>query len=151
MHVSGEISRGEREFLAHAQDYEIVGLSETWWDGFHDRSADTGREAQEAREPSALQDGLTGCNLVVLVMKGAKRRCAGVRQKTNVAEIVTGLCDRPPNWHKEADGRVYPMNIRRENKRTTDGKRMSDKGQAGRGSEHPIELWMSLLIAVDLD
>ena len=84
-------------------------------------------------------------------MKGAKRRSAGVRQKANVAKIVTGHCDRPPNWHKEAGGRLYPTKRRRENKCTTDGKRMSDKGQAGQGSEHPIELWMSLLIAVDLD
>lgn len=57
-----------------------------------------------------------------------------------MAEIVAGLCDRPPNWHEEADGRVYPIKIRRENKCTSDGKRMEDKDQAGRGSEHPVEL-----------
>ncbi len=81
----------------------------------------------------------------------AKRRCAGARQKANVAEIVAGLRDRAPNWHEEADGRVYPIKIRRENKCPAHGGRMQGRGQAGRGSEHPIELQESPLIAVDLD
>ncbi|KAK4830875.1 LOW QUALITY PROTEIN: hypothetical protein QYF61_013804 [Mycteria americana] len=107
----------ELEGIVYQENYDIVAITETWWDDSHNCSAamdgyklfrrdKRGRRGggvalyvRECLDSLELNDGDGDDRVECLWVR--------IRGKANKADIVVGVCYRPPNQDEEADEIVY--------------------------------------------
>ncbi|GAB0187131.1 hypothetical protein GRJ2_001178400 [Grus japonensis] len=107
----------ELEATVQQENYDIVAITETWWDDSHNWSAAMDGYKLFRRE----QQGRRGDGVALYVRESFdcleldddddddRVECLWVRiqRKANKADIMVGVCCRPPNQDKEADKIFY--------------------------------------------
>ena len=93
------------------ENYDIVAITETWWDDSHNWSAAMDgyklfRRDRQGRSGSGVALYIRECFDCLEIDDGDERvECLWVRirGKANKADIMVGVCYRPPNQDEEAD------------------------------------------------
>ncbi|KAK4814759.1 hypothetical protein QYF61_026736 [Mycteria americana] len=80
----------ELEAIVHQENYDMVAIMETWWDDSHNWSA--------------VMDGY---KLFRRDRQGRRGGGVALWGKANKADIVVGVCYRPPNQDEETDELFY--------------------------------------------
>ncbi|GAB0206658.1 hypothetical protein GRJ2_003131400 [Grus japonensis] len=111
----------ELEAIVQLENYDIVAIMETWWDDLHNWSAVMdgyklfrrdrqgrrgGGVALYVRECFDYQELDDGDNRVKCLWV-TRTRTVRIRGKVNKADIMVGVCYRPPNQDEEADDILY--------------------------------------------
>ncbi|GAB0206524.1 hypothetical protein GRJ2_003118000 [Grus japonensis] len=105
----------EVEAIVQQENYDIVAITETWWDDSHNWSAAMDgyklfRRDRQGRRGGGVALYVRECFDCLELDNGDERvECLWVRirGKTNKADIVVGVCYRPPNQDEEADEIFY--------------------------------------------
>ncbi|PKU41370.1 adaptin ear-binding coat-associated protein 1 [Limosa lapponica baueri] len=105
----------ELEAIVWQESYDVVAITETWWDDSHDWSA-----AMDGYKPFRKdRQGRRGGGVALYVREGYECReliegnsrveCLWVRirGRASKADIVVGVCYRPPNQDVEVDDIFY--------------------------------------------
>ena len=110
--------REESEMRVQLQGYDLVGITETWWDGSRDWSVAmegygqalgrTGWEDEEGEWPFYVREQLE-CMEPWLGRADEPTESLWVRleEKTGKGGIVVGVCYRPPDQEEQADEALY--------------------------------------------
>ncbi|KAK4828567.1 hypothetical protein QYF61_027657 [Mycteria americana] len=101
----------ELEAIVQQDSYDLVAITETWWDDSHDWNAAMDgyklfRRGRQGRRGSGVALCVRECfDCVELSNYGDKVECLWVRMrgKASKADILLGVCYRPPNQDEEAD------------------------------------------------
>ncbi|KAK4813827.1 hypothetical protein QYF61_001831 [Mycteria americana] len=105
----------ELEAIVHQENYDMVAITETWWDDSHNWSAAMDGYKLFRRD----RRGRRGGGVALYVREGLdslelddgddRVECLWVRirGKANKAVIVVGVCYRPPNQDEETDELFY--------------------------------------------
>jgi len=99
------------EVIVQQDSYDLVAITEIWWDDCHDWSAATDdykffrMDRREKRGFGAALYVRDCFDCIELNYCDDKVECLWIkmRGKTNKAGILLGVCYRPPNQHEEAD------------------------------------------------
>ncbi|GAB0209132.1 hypothetical protein GRJ2_003378900 [Grus japonensis] len=105
----------ELEAIVQWENYDIVAIMETWWDDSHKWSAAMDgyklfRRDRQGRRGSGVALYVRECFDCLELNDGDERvECLWVRirGKANKADIMVGICYRPPNQDEEADKIFY--------------------------------------------
>ncbi|KAK4815716.1 hypothetical protein QYF61_006754 [Mycteria americana] len=105
----------ELEAIVHQENYDMVAITETWWDDSHNWSAAMDgyklfRRDRRGRRGGGVALYVTECLDSLELDDGDDRvECLWVRirGKANKADIVVGVCYRPPNQDEETDELFY--------------------------------------------
>ncbi|KAK4812337.1 hypothetical protein QYF61_017114 [Mycteria americana] len=105
----------ELEAIVHQENYDMVAIMETWWDDSHNWSAAMDGYKLFRRDTQGTRGG--GVALYVRECLDSlelddgdnKVECLWIRirGKANKADIVVGVCYRPPNQDEKADELFY--------------------------------------------
>ncbi|KAJ7409116.1 hypothetical protein BTVI_57818 [Pitangus sulphuratus] len=101
----------ELEAIVQQESYDVVTITETWWDDSHDWSAAMGgcklfrRDRQGRRSGGVALYVRESLDSVELEVSNDKVEClwTRIRAKVNKADILVGDCYRPPNQDDEGD------------------------------------------------
>ncbi|KAJ7419991.1 hypothetical protein BTVI_23322 [Pitangus sulphuratus] len=101
----------ELEAIMQQESYDVVAITEMWWDDSHDWSAAMDgyklfRRDRQGRRGGGVALYIRGSlDSVELEVSDNKVECLWVRirGKANKADILVGVCYRPPNQDKEVD------------------------------------------------
>ncbi|GAB0203947.1 hypothetical protein GRJ2_002860300 [Grus japonensis] len=101
----------ELEAIMQLENYDIVAITETWWDDSHNWSAAMDgyklfRRDRQGRRGSEVALYVRECFDCLELDNGDDRvECLWlrIRGKANKADIMVGVCHRPPNKNEEAD------------------------------------------------
>ncbi|GAB0207400.1 mitochondrial enolase superfamily member 1 [Grus japonensis] len=105
----------ELEAIVQQDSYDLVAITETWWDDSHDWSAAMDgyklfRRDRHGRRGGGVALYVRECfDCIELDDCDDKVECLWVRMrgKANKADILLGVCYRPPNQDEEADEAFY--------------------------------------------
>ncbi|GAB0202630.1 hypothetical protein GRJ2_002728600 [Grus japonensis] len=105
----------ELEAIVQQDSYDLVAITEKWWDNSHDWSAAMDgyklfRRDRQGRRGSGVALYVRECfDCIELKDCDDKVKCLWVRMrgKANKADILLGVCYRPPNQDEEADEAFY--------------------------------------------
>ncbi|GAB0202541.1 hypothetical protein GRJ2_002719700 [Grus japonensis] len=106
----------ELEAIVQQDSYDLVAITETWWDDSHDWSAAMDgyklfRRDRHGRRGSGVALYVRECFDCIELADNCddKVECLWVRMrgKANQAHILLGVCYRPPNQDEEADEAFY--------------------------------------------
>ncbi|KAK4831120.1 hypothetical protein QYF61_015423 [Mycteria americana] len=105
----------ELEAIVHQENYDMVTITETWWDDSHNWSAAMDgyklfRRDRQAKRGGGVALYVRECLDSLELDDGDDRvECLWVRirGKANKADIVVGVCYRPPNQDEETDELFY--------------------------------------------
>ncbi|KAK4822567.1 LOW QUALITY PROTEIN: hypothetical protein QYF61_016136 [Mycteria americana] len=105
----------ELEAIVHQENYDMVTITETWWDDSHSWSAAMDGYKLFGRDRRSRRGGgvalyVRECLDSLELNDGDDRvECLWVRirGKANKADIVVGVCYRPPNQDEETDELFY--------------------------------------------
>ncbi|KAM9591230.1 uncharacterized protein ACIBXB_006103 [Morphnus guianensis] len=105
----------ELEAIVQQDSYDLVAITETWWDDSHDWSAAMDgyklfRRNRQGRRGGGVDLYVRECfDCTELHNCDDKVECLWVRmrRKANKADIVLGVCYRPPNQVEEMDESFY--------------------------------------------
>ncbi|KAK4831897.1 hypothetical protein QYF61_020044 [Mycteria americana] len=105
----------ELEANVHQENYDMVAITETWWDDSHNWSVvmdgyNLFRRDRQGRRGGGVALYVRGCLDSLELNDGDDRvECLWVRirGKANKADIVVGVCYRPPSQDEETDELVY--------------------------------------------
>ncbi|GAB0206747.1 hypothetical protein GRJ2_003140300 [Grus japonensis] len=105
----------ELEAIVQQDSYDLVAITETWWDDSHDWSAAMDgyklfRRDRQGRRGGGVALYVRECfDCIELDDCDDKVECLWVRMrgKANKADILLGVCYRPPNQDEEADEAFY--------------------------------------------
>jgi len=105
----------ELEAIVQLENCDIVAIMETWWDESHNWSAAMDGYKFVRRNRQGRRGGGVALyvreSLNCLDLNGYDDRVeclwVRIRGKANKADIVVGVCYRPPNWDGQADGIFY--------------------------------------------
>ncbi|KAK4831196.1 hypothetical protein QYF61_015928 [Mycteria americana] len=105
----------ELEAIVHQENYDMVAIMETWWDDSHNWSAAMDgyklfRRDRKGRRGGGVALNVRECSDSLKLNDGDDRvECLWVRirGKANKADIVVGVCYRPPNQDEETDELFY--------------------------------------------
>ncbi|KAK4827898.1 LOW QUALITY PROTEIN: hypothetical protein QYF61_022321 [Mycteria americana] len=104
---------GELEAIVQQENYDIFAITETWWGDSHNWSAAMDgyklfRRDRQGRRGGGVALYVREC-LDCLELKDGDDRveCLWNRGKANKADIMVGVCYRPPNQDEEADEIFY--------------------------------------------
>ncbi|KAK4824521.1 hypothetical protein QYF61_016101 [Mycteria americana] len=105
----------ELEAIVHQENYDMVAITETWWDDSHNWSAAMDGYKLFRRDRRGRRGG--GVALYVRERLDSLELDDGddrveclwvrIRGKANKADIVVGVCYRPPNQDEETDELFY--------------------------------------------
>ncbi|KAK4828050.1 hypothetical protein QYF61_023088 [Mycteria americana] len=103
------------EATVHQENYDMVAITETWWDDSHNWSAAMDgyklfRRDRQGRRGGGVALYVRECLDSLELNDGDKRvECLWVRitKKANKADIVMGVCYRPPNQDEETNKLFY--------------------------------------------
>ncbi|GAB0180200.1 hypothetical protein GRJ2_000485300 [Grus japonensis] len=100
----------ELEAIGQQENYAIVAIMKTWWDDLHNWSAAMDgyklfRRARHGRRGSGVALYVREC-FDCLELDNSDERVR-IRGKANKADIMVGVCYRPPNREEEADEIFY--------------------------------------------
>ncbi|KAK4805868.1 hypothetical protein QYF61_025735 [Mycteria americana] len=105
----------ELEAIVHQENDDMVAIRETWWDDSHNRSASTDgyklfRRDKRGRRGGGVALYVRECLDSLELNDGDERvECLWVRirGKAKAADIVVGVCYRPPSQDEETDELFY--------------------------------------------
>ncbi|KAK4810586.1 hypothetical protein QYF61_007323 [Mycteria americana] len=105
----------ELEAIVHQENYDMVAITETWWDDSHNWSAAIDgyklfKRDRQGRRGGGVALYVRECLDSLELNDGDDRvGCLWVRirGKANKADIVVGACYRPPNQDEETDEIFY--------------------------------------------
>ncbi|KAJ7428093.1 mitochondrial fission process protein 1 [Pitangus sulphuratus] len=105
----------EQEAIMQQESYDVVAITETWWDDSHDWSAAMDGYKLFRRDRQGRRGGgvalYVGESLdsVELAVSNGKVECLWIkiRGKASKADILVGVCYRPPNQDDEDDEFFY--------------------------------------------
>ncbi|KAK4817118.1 hypothetical protein QYF61_027981 [Mycteria americana] len=105
----------ELEAIVHQENYDMVAITETWWDDSHNWSVAMDgyklfRRDRQGRRGGGVALYIRECLDSLELDDGDDRvECLWVRirGKANKADIVVGVCYRPPNQDEETDELFY--------------------------------------------
>ncbi|KAK4821712.1 hypothetical protein QYF61_027784 [Mycteria americana] len=105
----------ELEAIVHQENYDMVAITETWWGDLHNWSAAMDgyklfRRDRRGRRGGGVALYVKECLDSLELDDGDDRvECLWVRirGKANKADIVVGVCYRPPNQDEETDELFY--------------------------------------------
>ncbi|KAK4810498.1 LOW QUALITY PROTEIN: hypothetical protein QYF61_004278 [Mycteria americana] len=105
----------ELEAIVQQDSYDLVAITEMWWDDSHDWSAAMDgyklfRRDRQGRRGGGVALYVRECfDCVELCGYDDKVKCLWIRMrgKANKADIMVGVCYRPPNQDEEADETFY--------------------------------------------
>ena len=105
----------ELEAIARQENYDVVAITETWWDDSHNWSAAMDgyklfRKGRQGRRGGGVALYIRECFDCLELNEGNdKVECLWVkiRGKANKADILVGVCYRPPNQDEETDEVFY--------------------------------------------
>jgi len=109
------IKQEELEAIVQQDSYDLVTITEMWWDDSHDWSDATDdykifRRDRRGKRGSGVALYVRDCfDCIELDDCDDKVECLWVkmRGKANKADILLGVCYRPPNQDEEADKVFY--------------------------------------------
>ncbi|PKU44969.1 mitochondrial fission process protein 1 [Limosa lapponica baueri] len=101
----------ELETIVQQENYDIVAITETWWNDSHNWSAAMGgyklfRRDKQGRRGSGVALYVGECFGCLVLNDGDERvECLWVRirGKANKADIMVGVCYSPPNQAEEEE------------------------------------------------
>ncbi|XP_051640625.1 uncharacterized protein LOC127469851 [Manacus candei] len=105
----------ELEAIVQQESYDVVAITETWWDDSHDWSAAMDgyklfrRDRQGRRGGGVALYVRESLDSLELEVSNNKVECLWIkiRGKANKADILVGVCYRPPNQDDEDDEFFY--------------------------------------------
>lgn len=105
----------ELEAIVQQESYDVVAITETWWDDSYDWSAAMDsyklfrREGQGRRGGGVALYVRESLDSLELEVSNSKVECLWIkiRGKANKADILVGVCYRPPNQDDEDDEFFY--------------------------------------------
>ncbi|GAB0189218.1 hypothetical protein GRJ2_001387100 [Grus japonensis] len=107
----------ELEAIMQLENYNILAITETWWDDLHNWSAATAvdgyklfRRDRQGRRGGGVALYVRECFDCLELNDGDdKVECLWViiRREANKADTMVGVCYRPPNQDEEADEILY--------------------------------------------
>ncbi|XP_063208520.1 E3 ubiquitin-protein ligase RNF135 isoform X3 [Chroicocephalus ridibundus] len=105
--------QGELEAMMHQGNYDIVAITETWWDASHDWSATIDgyklfrRDRQERRGGGVALYGRECYESLEIKYTDDGVESVWIRLRADKADIAVGVCYRPPNQSSEVDEAFY--------------------------------------------
>ncbi|KAJ7425696.1 mitochondrial fission process protein 1 [Pitangus sulphuratus] len=108
-------NKQELEAIVQQESYEVVAITETWWDDSHDWSAamdgyELFRKDRQGRRGGGVALYVReSLDSVELEVTNDKVEClwTRIRGKANKADILMGVCYRPSNQDDEGDELFY--------------------------------------------
>ncbi|KAJ7425137.1 mitochondrial fission process protein 1 [Willisornis vidua] len=105
----------ELEAIVQQESCDVVAITETWWDDSHNWSAAMGgyklfrKDRQGRRGRGVALYVRESLDSVQLKVTNVKAECLGtrIREKANKADILMGICYRPPSQVDEGDELFY--------------------------------------------
>ncbi|PKU44320.1 rna-directed dna polymerase from mobile element jockey-like [Limosa lapponica baueri] len=105
----------ELEAIVWQDSYDVVAITETWWDNGHDWNAAMNgykllRRNRQGRRGRGVALYIRECfDCIELDSRDDEVECLWVRMKgkANKGDCVLGVCYRPPNWDEQVDEAFY--------------------------------------------
>jgi len=99
----------ELEGIMWQANWDLVAIKETWWDCSHDWSAAIGgyklfRRDRQGRRGSGMALCVRECFEIAVGNVKVESLRVRNRGRANKADILLGICYRPPNQDKGTDG-----------------------------------------------
>ncbi|RMC00455.1 hypothetical protein DUI87_23065 [Hirundo rustica rustica] len=107
--------QAELEAMVHQRNYDIVAITETWWDDSHSWSTALNGYKLFSRDRKGRRGGGVALYIRgVLDVIGIENNddeveslWVKIKGKANKADILLGVCYRPPNQDEEVDNLLY--------------------------------------------
>ena len=105
----------ELEAIVQQASYDLVAITETWWDRSHDWSVAMDgyklfRKDRQGRKGSGMALYVRECFDVTELMAGddkVESLWVKIRGRVDKADILVGVYDKPPNQDEETDEESY--------------------------------------------